>query len=114
MHGLIAHVSAVAAAAATGTPAPVDNDIDTESAKSGPLGLVVIILLCVACYFLFKSLSKHLRSVREGTLGEGEQPVDQAGSAGSLAVEDAPAVLDASADVELAEHPASQAAPPPA
>ena len=36
-----------------------------EAAKSGPIGLAVIILLCIACYFLFKSMSKHLRRVRD-------------------------------------------------
>jgi hypothetical protein len=36
-----------------------------ESKKSGPIGLAVILILCVACYFLFKSMSKHLRRVRE-------------------------------------------------
>lgn len=36
-----------------------------ESKKSGPLGLVVILLLCIACYFLFKSMSRHMRRVRE-------------------------------------------------
>jgi hypothetical protein len=36
-----------------------------ECQKSGPLGLLVILLLCVACYFLFKSLSRHLRNVRD-------------------------------------------------
>jgi hypothetical protein len=41
-----------------------------EAGKSGPIGFAVILLLCVACYFLFKSMSKHLRKVRE------EFPVD--------------------------------------
>ena len=36
-----------------------------EAAKSGPIGLAVILILCIACYFLFKSMSKHLRKVRE-------------------------------------------------
>jgi hypothetical protein len=36
-----------------------------EAAKSGPIGLAVILLLCIVCYFLFKSMSKHLRTVRE-------------------------------------------------
>jgi hypothetical protein len=36
-----------------------------EAAKAGPIGLVVILVLCIACYFLFKSMSKHLRRVRE-------------------------------------------------
>jgi hypothetical protein len=37
----------------------------SESKKSGPIGLAVILVLCVACYFLFKSMSKHMRKVRE-------------------------------------------------
>ncbi len=36
-----------------------------EAAKSGPIGLAVILILCIGCYFLFKSMSKHLRKVRE-------------------------------------------------
>jgi hypothetical protein len=36
-----------------------------EGWKSGPIGLAVILLLCVAVYFLFKSMSKHLRKVRD-------------------------------------------------
>ncbi|MDT4911065.1 MAG: hypothetical protein QOC66_193 [Pseudonocardiales bacterium] len=36
-----------------------------EAVKSGPIGLAVILLLCIACYFLFKSMSRHLKSVRE-------------------------------------------------
>ena len=41
-----------------------------EGVKSGPIGLAVILVLCVAAYFLFKSMSKHLKKVRE------EFPVD--------------------------------------
>jgi hypothetical protein len=44
---------------------------DGEGVKSGPLGLAAILVLCVACYFLFKSMSKHLKKVRE------EFPTDQ-------------------------------------
>jgi hypothetical protein len=36
-----------------------------EGWKSGPIGLAVILALCIALYFLFKSMSKHLRRVRE-------------------------------------------------
>lgn len=36
-----------------------------EAAKAGPIGLAVILLLCIACYFLFKSMSKHMKVVRE-------------------------------------------------
>ncbi|MEO8889173.1 MAG: hypothetical protein ABI301_07300 [Jatrophihabitantaceae bacterium] len=40
-------------------------DPSGEGAKAGPWGLATILVLCVACYFLFKSMSKHLRKVRE-------------------------------------------------
>jgi hypothetical protein len=36
-----------------------------EAAKSGPIGFAVILVLCVLCYFLFKSMSRHLKRVRE-------------------------------------------------
>lgn len=36
-----------------------------EAAKSGPIGFAVVLVLAVACYFLFKSMSKHMRTVRE-------------------------------------------------
>lgn len=47
-----------------------------EAAKAGPIGLAVIVLLCVACYFLFKSMSKHLRNVRDNF--PGDRPADPA------------------------------------
>ena len=70
-----------------------------EGLKSGPLGLAVVLVLCVASYFLFKSMSKHLKKVRE------EFPADtQAPTAGSSAPSsDAPAATDA-------EPPAAHAA----
>lgn len=36
-----------------------------EAAKSGPMGLLVILVLVIACYFLFRSMTKHLRRVRD-------------------------------------------------
>lgn len=36
-----------------------------EAAKSGPWGFAIILLLAIAFYFLFKSMSRHLRRVRE-------------------------------------------------
>jgi hypothetical protein len=42
-----------------------DDSGSGESKKSGPIGLAVIIVLCVVCYFLFKSMSKHMKKVRE-------------------------------------------------
>ena len=38
----------------------------TDTGKAGPLALLVVVLLGVACYFLFKSMSRHLRKVQNG------------------------------------------------
>jgi ABC-type nickel/cobalt efflux system permease component RcnA len=45
-----------------------------EAAKSGPWGLAIILILCAACYFLFKSMSKHMRKVRDEFPVQGKQP----------------------------------------
>ena len=37
-----------------------------EAAKSGPMALAVILVLVIACYFLFRSMSRHLKKVRQG------------------------------------------------
>jgi hypothetical protein len=50
-----------------------DDGSGGESKKAGPIALLVILLLAVACFFLFRSMSKHLRRVRE------EFPVDGGG-----------------------------------
>ena len=44
-----------------------------EGVKSGPIGLAVILVLCIAAYFLFKSMSKHLKKVRDGFPGEASE-----------------------------------------
>ena len=53
-----------------------------ESVKSGPIGLAVILVLCVAAYFLFKSMSRHLRKVREGFPVGQPRPPDAAAARG--------------------------------
>ena len=76
-----------------------------EAAKSGPIGLAVILILCIVCYFLFKSMSKHLRNVRE------RFPTDaQPGRAPSVLMVEAPGDSEARltglhirADAELPE-----------
>jgi hypothetical protein len=50
-----------------------------ENQKSGPIGLAVILVLCVVSYLLFKSMSKHMRKVRE------EFPDGSDGSGGTAA-----------------------------
>ena len=34
-----------------------------DKGKGSPIGLFVVLLLCVAVYFLYRSMSKHLRRV---------------------------------------------------
>jgi hypothetical protein len=64
-----------------------------EAAKSGPIGLAVILILCILCYFLFKSMSKHLRTVRERFPTEQPpgQPVDMVKREADQRVEEPPA-----------------------
>lgn len=45
-----------------------------ESQKSGPIGLAVILVLCVVSYLLFKSMSRHMRKVREEFPDDGNAP----------------------------------------
>lgn len=54
-----------------------------EGMKSGPIGLAVILVLCVVAYFLFKSMSKHLRNVREDFPGDKRYAKDPSGDRGS-------------------------------
>jgi hypothetical protein len=78
-----------------------------EAAKSGPIGLAVILILCILCYFLFKSMSKHLRTVREN------YPTDD--GAARATTDAAP---EQRADTVVLDKPAAEAGapdePPPA
>ena len=80
----------------------------SEASKSGPLGLVLILVLCVACYFLFKSMSKHLRKVREEFPTELPPPPGTRTAAPAEADSDQP-VPEVAAPLEQHED-----APPPA
>ena len=75
-----------------------------ESKKSGPIGLAVILLLCIACYFLFKSMSRHMRKVREGFPGTEKEPADDAPTAASST---------ATPSVTTAQQPATPEPPAP-
>jgi hypothetical protein len=76
-----------------------------EGVKSGPIGLAVILVLCIAAYFLFKSMSKHLRRVRENFPDE---PRTTAGTA--PARQPAPTAPDPAPAEQRAQQPAD---PPP-
>jgi hypothetical protein len=69
-----------------------------EGWKSGPIGLAVILALCVASYFLFKSMSKHLRKVRE------EFPVGQPKPTPDEAPTDEPAQTTAADETHEPYH----------
>lgn len=53
------------ALAVVATVLPLADDGGGEAKKAGPIALVVILLLAIACYFLFRSMTRHLRKVRE-------------------------------------------------
>jgi hypothetical protein len=94
-----------------------------EAAKSGPWGLAIILLLCAGCYFLFKSMSKHLRKVRE-EFGQNEpKPPGTEGAAtdgpsGEGAATEGPATEGPATEGPATEGPATEAeadaAPAPA
>jgi hypothetical protein len=70
-----------------------------EAAKSGPIGLAVILILIIVCYFLFKSMSKHMRIVRE------QFPDDEK--------KDEPVVEQAATPTETGDGPTGQPGPKP-
>lgn len=74
-----------------------------EAAKSGPIGLAIILILCIACYFLFKSMSKHLKTVRE------DFPVD--GADQRVVPDGSTVTADASGEPVAPTEPAESAEP---
>lgn len=45
--------------------AAADAVLAVPNGKAGPVALFVIVLMCIAAYFLFRSMSRHLRRVPE-------------------------------------------------
>jgi hypothetical protein len=76
-----------------------------EAAKSGPIGLAIILILIIVCYFLFKSMSKHLKSVREDFPAGSDAPTH---ATAPIPPATPPAVADPPAGA------ADQSDPPPA
>ena len=62
-----------------------------EGVKSGPIGLAVILVLCIAAYFLFKSMSKHLKRVRDEFPSAPPEPAQPAESPDTTADSEPPA-----------------------
>lgn len=44
-----------------------------DSGRASPIGLFVILALCVAVYFLWKSLNRHLKRVPDSFGGDAER-----------------------------------------
>jgi hypothetical protein len=81
---------------------------NTEPYKSGPIGLAIILILLVACFFLFRSMSRHMRNVRENFPGVqrdamGRVVAPAAPPAGSSAA--GPAAEPAPADTDPTQQP---------
>lgn len=74
-----------------------------ESVKSGPIGLAVILLLCVASYFLFKSMSKHLKKVRT------DFPTDEQGRPRTAAPAEQPEVAPTDEPAQSTDTPGERA-----
>jgi len=114
-HTVIEHGPALNTAARlvlAATDPTVNDNSDNESKKSGPIGIAVIIVLCVACYFLFKSLSKHLRQVRNGEVPvSAPPPVAPARTPPAPEDEDQPDPVDR---IDAASLVHKQEPPPPA
>jgi hypothetical protein len=64
--------------------------VSGEAAKAGPLGFLVLLALCVACYFLFKSMSKHMRNVRENFPTDGPRAEPESAEPVQVPGEDEP------------------------
>lgn len=85
---------------------------DTD--KAAPLGLLVLVVLCVVCYFLFKSMSGHLRKVRDEWPDSTPKPSTDAGTEARKAVADKPtAEAPTVGESGTADEPADPPAPPP-
>lgn len=62
-----------------------------EEQKAGPLALAVILVLAIACYFLFRSMTRHLRKVRTQFPTDGPPPTAAAPSPPDINAESDPA-----------------------
>lgn len=80
-----------------------------EGGKGSPVGLFVILSLCVATYFLVRSMSKHMRKVPESF----ETPVAPgAAGAGGAAGAAAPVVPPADGGAAVSESTADERTEP--
>jgi hypothetical protein len=50
-----------------------------DAGKGSPIGILVVLVLCVAVYFLYRSMSRHLRKVPPTFDPPEDHPAEQAG-----------------------------------
>ena len=48
--------------------------VDVAPGQSGPVGLLVIVVLCVGCVFLFRSMTRQLKRVPRSFDSQGNPP----------------------------------------
>ncbi|GGL87093.1 hypothetical protein [Nakamurella endophytica] len=84
---------AVGRVLAGNSPADVDPTTGKgpEWGKAAPIGLLIIVLMCVVCYFLARSMSKNLKRVPESF----DTPADAGDPAGAGSPADAAATAGA-------------------
>jgi len=85
-----------------------------EAKKAGPLALAIVLVLFIACYFLFRSMSRHLRKVRtEFPVGASGAP-PPAGSAPNRPADEVDKQPGASPDPADSRTPTPPETNPPA
>lgn len=68
---------------------------DDDKGRGSPIGLFVVLVLCIAVYFLYKSLNRHIKRIPESF----DQPTDTETVTGQHLAEGGSAPTGAPADV---------------
>jgi hypothetical protein len=80
---------------------------DNDKGRGSPIGLFVVLVLCVAVYFLYKSLNRHIKRVPESF----DPPAEPSGEVSDQAAADA---TGAGGAAPVAPDPAGLGADPAA
>lgn len=62
---------------------------DSDTGKGSPIGLLVVLILVIAVYFLYRSMNRHLRKV-PGNFSPPEPPAGDSSGDGSAGSPDEP------------------------
>jgi len=98
-------VPGVAALSVAWVLADNGDDGGGEAKKAGPIALVVILVLAIACYFLFRSMTRHLRKVREEFPGDDPAPSAPQPPADERTEQSVPPAIQANGTAEKPPNP---------